>query len=160
MFKLEEEPARTWLAHVIAAHTTRGTPPGTGAHRPPIGADWNPVEAGEEGAVYLLVRGAQEAGVLIAPPGAEIDFEYSDDSDGGCYRFVLAVSAPAPLTLASYAQEMRKLGDRDATGAEAAMAILREAERAANQILRQLTEFIAATAAPSIPGAGCCAGPS
>ncbi len=73
------------------------------------------------------------------------------DCDGGYYRFLLDLSAPARLKLASYAEEMRKLGERDATGIDAAMAVLREARCAANHLLQQLTEFIAATAAqPSI----------
>jgi len=151
MFKLDKESARAWLTRVIAAYEAGDREAGGTAEMPPLGAAWNPLEADEEGTIYLLVRGAQEAGVLTAPPGAEVDFEYSDDCDVGYYRFLLDLSAPARLKLASYAEEMRKLGERDATGIDAAMAVLREARCAANHLLQQLTEFIAATAAqPSI----------
>ncbi len=136
MFKLDQESARAWLTRVIAAYEAGDREAGGTAEMPPLGAAWNPLEADEEGTIYLLVRGAQEAGVLTAP---------------GYYRFLLDLSAPARLKLASYAEEMRKLGERDATGIDAAMAVLREARCAANHLLQQLTEFIAATAAqPSI----------
>jgi hypothetical protein len=151
MFKLDQESARAWLTRVIAAYEAGDSEASGTAEMPPLGAAWNPLDPGEESTIYLLVRRAQEAGVLTAPPGAEVDFEYSDDCDGGYYRFLLDLSAPAPLKLASYAEEMRKLGEREATGIDAAMAILREAQHAANQLLYQLAEFIAATAAqPSI----------
>ena len=116
MFKLDQESARAWLTRVIAAYEAGDREAGGTAEMPPLGAAWNPLDPGEESTIYLLVRGAQEAGVLTAPPGAEVDFEYSDDCDGGVLP-VLAGSqhtspAEACLLRRGNAQARRTRRDR------------------------------------------------
>jgi len=142
-YKFNDEAARTWLAEIISKTRDGNQQEDEYDDLPSVGPAWNPLEEpGGEDDVFLLVRAAQEAGVLSGPPGAELDFEFTDDTDGGYYRFLLELARPARLKLASYAEEWRKLVTRDACGADAALEILREAEITANQMLRQLVEFI------------------
>jgi len=144
-FSLNEEAAWIWLINTVFEYES-GVDTGldTG-ERPPIGVAWHPREVGEEDTTFLLIRGAQEGDVLTAPPGVELDFEFIDDGDGGYYRYLLCIHEPAPLITASDAEEMRRLGERDATGIDAALAILREAVDAGNSTYRQLSTFVAAT---------------
>lgn len=144
-FTLDETRAREWLARVVRAceaelHGDREDPQPSG-ELPEISADWEPRAYEEESTVYLLVRLAGDAGIITAPDGMELDFRYSDDSDGGHYCFHVGVGPR--VELASYIQEMRKLGDHDATGTEAALSILREAVQKANNTLDGLAELIA-----------------
>jgi len=97
MFTLNAEQAQAWLAQLNGPDDEAAAGlPGACTVAPAIGPDWNPRQSGEEDSTYLLVRGAQEIGVLSGPPGTEIDFEFSDDADGGYYRFLLDISTPVP----------------------------------------------------------------
>jgi hypothetical protein len=144
MFTLDEEAANAWLSRSSTTGEADDHSSTSAAATPAISPAWDPIQPGEEDTIYLLVRSAQEAGVLSGPPGAEIDFEFSGDDDGGYHRFLLDLSTPTRLKLASYARDMRALGTRDVSGHLAAVAILREAEWAGNGLLQQLSDFVAA----------------
>jgi hypothetical protein len=144
-FTLDETRAAAWLARAVTAHDAdlrgdTGTPP-PGEELPEITTGWEPRAYGEENTVYLLIRLAADAGVITAPDDMELDFRYSGDDDGGFYCFHVGLGSS--VALASYSQEMRKLGDGDALGTDAAMSILREAVETANYTLDGLAELIA-----------------
>jgi hypothetical protein len=144
-FTLDETHARQWLARAVSAYEAESRGDGDtlqpGEKLPEITADWEPRAYEQESTVYLLVRLAGETGIIAAPDQMELDFRYSDDSDGGYYCFHIGVGPR--LQLASYSEEMRKLGDHDATGIDAALSILREAVQKANYTLDDLAELIA-----------------
>ncbi len=163
-FTLDEGKARNWLRHAAAAYMADeyGEEP-TGilegprpeGELPEIYDDWNPEAPGNEGDVYQVVRCAVDAGVIGKPatppyPGSagasapgdwDLDFEYVDDSDGGYYNFLVWVGLR--LKLATPTAEMRKLGEREAVGVAAALAILTEAVASANRALEALDEYVA-----------------
>lgn len=162
-FTLDKGRARTWLRHAAAAATSTADPDGG---EPPAGLEgprpdgelpgiydgWNPVDPGNESDVWHLVRCAVDAGIIGRPethnPDSEdwdLDFAYSDDSDGGSYFFLIWVNLQ--LKLATRAEEMRRLGQRDATGIDAALAILDEARTSANATLDALDRYMARPAA-------------
>ncbi|TDD23804.1 hypothetical protein E1287_38620 [Actinomadura sp. KC06] len=146
-FEVKEELAWEWLLRaVMSCEMDDGHDP-IGTDLPPIGMAWQPRNVGEEDTAFLLIRSAQEAGVLNRPERAELDFEYVDDGDGGYYRYLLRIDAPAPLIVASAAEEMRHLGNPDAVGIDAALAILREAAGAGNLLSQQMSAFITAVTA-------------
>jgi hypothetical protein len=141
-FTLDEARARTWLRHAVAAcmadldgdEPPADLGPRPAGELPEIGSDWNPVSPGQEDEVYQLVRRAVDSGIIGKPAkGIDLDFEYVDDTDGGYYYFLVRLSWK--LKLATHAYEMRKLGEPDATGIEAALAILNEAVTSANSVL-------------------------
>lgn len=146
-FTLDEPHAREWLTRVVVTNELGecSPDPQLDGDPPPITMTWQPRAVGEEDGTFLLVRAAQETGALRGPPGAELDFEYVDDGDGGYYRYILRLADPKPLLLASPLEEMALLGDPDAIGINAAIAILAEAMDTANQLLTDLATYIAAT---------------
>lgn len=159
-FTVDPVQARHWLRHAVvayAAYANGDEPPADldgprpEGNLPEIDDDWDPRGAGNEIDVYNLVRDAVDAGIIGAPTGAPIDgaterwdleFVYVDDSDGGGYCFMVRLGLH--LKLATWFQEMRKVGERDATGIPAAMAILTEAVTSANATLDALDEVVAA----------------
>lgn len=145
-FMLHESHAREWLTRVVVINELGECGPDSqmDTDPPPITMTWQPRAVGEEDGTFLLVRAAQEAGALHGPPGVELDFEYVDDGDGGYYRYILRLADPRPLLLASPPEEMARLGEPDAIGLNAAMAILAEAVETANQLLTDLAAYVAA----------------
>ena len=142
-FTLDEAKAQEWLRRSVAVYEGGGAPD-DGEHLADFGEIWDPVGVGNEKDVYQLVRNAVYAGIIGRPDSYDIDFEYADDEDGGYYFFLVRVGDGLnQIKLASFAHEMRKLGERDAVGAAAALAILREAVSAANGVLRNLDEYVA-----------------
>jgi hypothetical protein len=161
-FTLDEGKARNWLRYAAAAYmadacgeepTDQPEGPRPEGELPEIYDDWNPVAPGNESDVYQVVRCAVDAGIIGKPatpphPGDseasapcdwDLAFEYVDDSDGGCYYFLVWLGLR--LKLATAAVEMRKLGEREATGVAAALAILTEAVASANEALDALDEY-------------------
>lgn len=55
---------------------------------------------------------------------------------------------PTPLKLATLSEAMPVPGEPDTSGAEAAMANLREAVQAANLLLQQLSNYVEASKTP------------
>jgi hypothetical protein len=147
-FALKEELAWEWIMRAIVSHEMSDIRDPIARDLPPIGMTWKPRDVGEEDATFLLIRNAQEAGVLTAPAHVELDFEFIDDGDGGYFRYLLHVDEPARLIVAAATEEMRHLGDRDAAGIDAALAILREAADAGNLLYEQLSTFISAATSP------------
>lgn len=154
-FTMDEGAARAWLTDLVVAHEVAealGELTLGHAHSPPIGMTWNPADIGEEDTVHLLVRAAQHAGVITRPNHAELAFEYIDDGDDGRYRWLLDLTAPTPLKLSTLSESAPLLGQPQATGVPAALAILREAVEAANLLLHQLSDYVKASTSP--PGSG------
>lgn len=158
-FTLDEDRARNWLRHAVAAHTGTGhappfndtEPARPAGDLPEIDNDWDPRAPGTEQDVSTLVRTAVVAGIIGSPTSRtadgsverwDLEFNYSDDLDGGGYHFTIAPRGG--LKLATFFEEMRKIGEPDATGIPAAMAILAEAVTSANATLYALDDFIAA----------------
>jgi hypothetical protein len=141
-FALAGDDAREWIAEAIVSWETRDGD--RSEDDVPIGLGWEPRDPGEEVAVYLLVRSAQTAGVLRAPRGMSVEFEYVDDGLAPAYRWLLAVTSPATLHVVSGIAPVRGLGTAGALGVQAAMGVLREAVREANRLLEQLADYAAA----------------
>jgi hypothetical protein len=154
-FTLSEDQARNWLRHAAAdymANIYGEEPPADlegpkpEGELPEIYDEWNPGAPGNESDVYQLGRGAVDAGIIGTPEGSALDLDsaYADDSDGGYYYFLVWLNDR--VSLATLAQEIRHLGERDATGVTAALAILVEAHRSANDALDALDEYAAGRA--------------
>jgi hypothetical protein len=161
-FTLDEGHALDWLHHACMAPMDSEEPragggqPWPGSELPEIDDDWNPAGPGRESEAYQLVRGAVEAGVIRRPaappyPGQpaespaddwDLDLEWSSNEDGAYYWFT--IGAGLHLQLVTSSEELRKLGERDARGAAAALAILREAVASANRALDALDKYVAA----------------
>ncbi|MER7877733.1 hypothetical protein ABTY63_30030 [Streptomyces solisilvae] len=151
-FTLHEEEAREWLTELLIAHEMgigfgEKNPVGD-VGSPPIGMAWRPTDPGEEDGVFLLVRAAQTAHVLTAPDEMILDYEFIDDGDECLFRWLLDITLPAPLKLATLAEPLPTLEEPDASGVEAAMAILRAAAQTANLLLQQLSDYIEASKTP------------
>jgi hypothetical protein len=143
-FMVNEELAWEWLMRAIVSREMSDVDDPVATDLPPIGMAWQPRDVGEEDATFLLIRSAQEVGVLTAPAHMEIDFEFIDDGDGGYFRYLLRIDEPACLIVASAAEEMRHVGEPDTAGIDAALTILREAADAGNRLRQQLWTFITA----------------
>lgn len=167
-FTLDEDRAHIWLRHAVAAHVAyiNGDQPPAGlegfspsGNLPEIDDDWDPRAPGSEVDVYDVVRDAVDAGIIGTPVDEtvhgrtekwDLEFIYSDDSDGGGYYFIVRLGLD--LKLATLFEEMRRLGERDATGVAAALAILTEAVTLANATLDALDAFVAARAQEPFEG--------
>lgn len=148
MFAVNEELAWEWVMRAIEAREMGDLYDPVATDLPPIGMGWQPQDVGEEDTTFLLIRGAREAGVLITPAHMELNFEFIDDGDNGCFRYLLCIDEPTPLVVASDAQEMCRLGEPETVSVDAALAILREAAHTANLLLQQLSTFVTASTSP------------
>lgn len=144
VFVLNEELAWEWLMRAIVSREMSDVCDPAATDLPPIGMAWQPGDVGEEDATFLLIRSAQETGVLTTPAHMELDFEFIDDGDGGYFRYLLRIDEPAGLIIASAAEEMRHLGAPDTVGIDAALVILQEAADAGNRLRQQLSTFLTA----------------
>jgi hypothetical protein len=152
-YALREPEARAWLTELVVAHELAeglGDLPTPDGGQPPIGMAWSPTALGEEDAVHLLVRAAQDEGVISKPSHTGPDFEYIDDGDRGRYRWLLDLTAPTPLKLATLSTPLHLLNRGGAVGITAALVILHEAVEAANLLLHQLSDYVSAI----VPGDG------
>lgn len=143
-FYLDKDKARAWL-------TEQQTAVDDGAdYDLDIYQTWEPRDPGEEEKLALLVLLAQEREILTSDPPKWVDFVYEPDSDGGQYsvRVVLEnkTESTYPLYIASFTQEMRKIGERDLLGIDAAVAVLAEVVELANWCLDRLHRFTARVA--------------
>jgi hypothetical protein len=150
---LDEERARAWVTELIVAWEVRESstvdPGAWDQQAPTIDLSWEPRDPGQEDSVYLLVGAAQQDGVLAAPTtGATVEFEYVDDGQDGSFRWLLTFDAPRPLQLVTEPQPIAGLGE-SGWGVEAALGVLRQAAHAANLLMEQLSDYIAATAPPT-----------
>ncbi|MFC8429287.1 hypothetical protein [Streptomyces sp. NPDC057253] len=152
-FALDEEKVFSWLTEIVIDYEfsrafDEEIQSRSGVLPPPIGMDWQPIEPGREDDVYLLVRAAQDADVITSTEGMVITFEFIDDGDRGFFRWMLDVVAPTPLKLATPSEGMPMLAESDVFGVEVAVVILREAVQAANLLVQQLLEHVAARKTP------------
>lgn len=136
-FTLDKDAAAKWLRQAVKQYGE----PDPGQDFPEIDNHWNPVEPDEETEVFQLVRRAVDQGIISKPDqDTDLDFEYVEDGDGGYYHFMVYIGYR--LKLAGHSYEMRKLGERDAIGVPAALAILEEAVTEANFVLNNLDEYV------------------
>lgn len=136
-FSLDETAAAAWLAQ-----------------RNDIDPGWSPVHDDEGGTIGELVSEAQsDNGPITCPPGYEIGYEYSPDSDGGGYRwFVWVPGMPTAAIVTAFTSAPRYAGgipltangrSTTITGPGAALAVLREAVAEPNRVLDELDTYIA-----------------
>ncbi|MCT9084847.1 hypothetical protein, partial [Streptomyces fulvoviolaceus] len=92
-FILHEEEARNWLTELVVAHEIDASFGASSFTRsadfPPIGMAWKPTDPGEEDGASLLIRAAQEAGLVTSTDAMTITFEFIDDGDEGLFRWLL-----------------------------------------------------------------------
>jgi hypothetical protein len=143
-FSLDKEKAREWLRRIVAAYPNKAED--ISGEAPTISADWQTCAIDAEWTAEPLVRGAVEDGILICPDGMDVYFVYDLGSDGGSYHFAVDIGheVTTQVSLATWGYEMRKLGDPDAAGVEAALSILEEAEAFSNKALANLVLLLAA----------------
>lgn len=147
-YALREPEARAWLTELVVAHELAeglGELPAPDGGQSPIGMAWSPTDVGEEDTVHVLVRAAQDEGIISKPSHSGLDFEYIDDGDRGRYRWLLDLTDPAPLKLATLSAPLPVLDRDGAAGITAAMSILHEAVQAANLLLHQLSDYVKAS---------------
>jgi hypothetical protein len=149
-FVLNEEAARAWLTELVVAYEVDASFGGDSVLVSPdsllIGMAWSPRQPGEEDAAFLLVKGAQAVRVIDKPKEMTITFEFVDDGNEGIYRWLLDISAPSPLKLATLTEAMAVLGEPEpeGTGVEIAIAVLQEAVKQANHLIHQLSDYVEA----------------
>lgn len=111
---------------------------------------WDPVEVGNEDQIGNIVMEARTKGIITCPEGAEVDFDYSADGDGGGFQFLVrltrdvAGSRPRIITLASPFGEMRNIVSFQVTGPAAVAEILAMAVVEANAVVADLAAYNAA----------------
>jgi hypothetical protein len=107
-----------------------------------IGADWNPRAGGEETTVSQLISLAMEQGVIAAPDGMSVSFDYGDNGEATYYRYLIDLTRD--LTLATAAVDIQLLGgELSARGINAAVCILNEAAYVATETVSHLDAYIA-----------------
>ena len=114
---------------------------------PSIGTGWRPWQ--DDGcATSDLLSLAQAAGVITGPPGTALEYEQVSDQDGGGYRWLVFLGDEGPrLILAdAFSDSWTK-----ATGAVAALEMLRYAVTAGNELLGDLDRYMIAGARPTPP---------
>lgn len=149
-FTLDEDKARDWIARLIDANEglaedgddlPDGILPSYG-----FGVD---SDYGSE--TWELVAAAFRAGILTdatAPEnGPALSFDFVPwDGEAAGYHWALDLDGTGGLVVRTLFTDMRLLGDgtgRDLGGAELALAVLREAVEAGNQIARGLAAYVA-----------------
>lgn len=140
-FTLDEEKAARWLGEQMAAYEAWLG----GATLPDLTVDsgYSPASDDEGSDTGALVSAACDAGLLAGP--GEIAWDYTADSDGCGFSWLVYLEGPGNVRLTSGYEEMRYLGDSGADpGVPAALAVLREAVSAANGLLDGLDAYIAA----------------
>ncbi|MCP2341150.1 hypothetical protein [Actinomadura rupiterrae] len=147
VFNLDRARAASWLTEAIVRHEmgeafTDSTSP------LPLGLDYRADSIGHEDTAALLIQAAQRDQILTGPDAVTIEFEYSDDGDQGLFRLLLAITAPAPLRVAGEQRPLPELPAAQATGHPAALALLDYTVTIANQLFRQLQDYLTTTRKP------------
>jgi hypothetical protein len=137
-FELDETKAAEYLAAQVAQfecwEATRGSNPA----ELEIGSEYDPRDYMDEGFdTSSVVTCAWEAGLLTGP--GIIDFDYYRTEDAG-YAWMVTLDGPWRLQLSGGFNETRYLGD-GSKGAAGALAVLREAVDAANEMLGNLDGY-------------------
>jgi hypothetical protein len=132
-FRLDEDKARALIKRAIARADDGDD--GQDDETVSFDADWEPRGMDEAETTDDLIYAAGECGAIEGPPGAKLAFQFMADSDGGMYQYRITWEGSWVGFVPPYATEYRKIADRDARGANAAMSILQEAVEEANRIL-------------------------
>ena len=149
--RVDTVKARTWLGRIVEAYPDEAED--ISGEAPTISAAWYSRSAGAEWTAERLVRAAVEDGVLICPPGMDVNFVHERSSGDGSYHFEVSIGhdVTTQVSVNTLGYALRLLGDPDATGVEAAMSILCEAESLTNKALADLTLLLTAQAATGGP---------
>lgn len=142
-FTLDVDKTREWLTRIIDTDTY---PDLTGAAAElDLTEDWSTETPGSEWTAERLIQAAMDDEIIGCPDEMEVYFDFDDREDGGYYRFLVDIGADvaALVRLATLGWEIGKLGNREAQGADAAMAVLSEAVESANGALDNLALLIA-----------------
>ena len=141
-FEVDEASARVELARLIAARDSDDDEtPEAGDDVPGIGSTWQPGQYDQADNVRRLVRYAADNGIIVKPAGMDIGFVLIDDESEPHYFYSVGIG-PA-VTLESAWLRLRKLGNPDVTGLQAALHVLREAVAYANTALAGLAALLA-----------------
>ena len=149
--RVDTVKARAWLGRIVEAYPDEAGD--ISGEAPTISAAWHSRSDGAEWTAERLVRAAVEDGVLICPRGMDVDFVHERGSGGGSYHFEVGIGhdAATQVSVNTWGYELRMLGDPGATGVEAAMSILCEAENLTNKALANLTLLLTAQAGTGAP---------
>ena len=145
-FTLDETRAEWWVGDAIARTCgEREDQPGD-SYLPDLSEDYEAMGDGDgngSGETFNLVAAARDAGIITGP--GELDFNSLESEEEIGYEWLLYLGKPgAHLKLASYYAKISSLGDRDAKGVDAALAVLREAVAEGNALLDDLDRYMAA----------------
>jgi len=142
-FTLDEKRAAAWLARAVAQFEPRSAGETSQAPELELSASYDPHEDDGGATTYDIVAGAKASGLITGP--GEIAFDYDDDSEGEIgYTWLVYLDGPGSLKLFTYYSKIRHLGGQEpGRGADAALAVLREAVSAGNQLLADLDGHIA-----------------
>jgi hypothetical protein len=145
-FSLNRDIARDWVEDVIVAHEMSDLcQSGDAVRMLQLDLAWQPRDPGQEDRVSSLISLAHhQPGLFRRPDEAEAVIEFVDDGDDWAYRYLLQITAPTPVILASPTREARCIGDDSVRGIEAAIGILQETAQAADALLRQIGAFVTA----------------
>ena len=140
-FTLDVDLARDWLAGVV------GSPDPTGFCLPDAFlASWDHERVGE------LVELAQAVGAIRCPAsGVLVAWEWQPQTDGpDGYRFMLEFRHPYPVVLTvadgwtdMWLLDSRPTADEPVKGIANALAVLEQAVQAGNDMLGQLSRYVA-----------------
>ena len=149
-FTLDEDKAREMIAQLLYGY--EGEIAAQYTHLCEIADEYDPRQQFEGGSdTFNLVADARDAGVITGP--GEVDYDHCDSGDGEIGYVWIVRPKGTPLKLTSIYESIGRAGDPDAApGAEAALAMLREAVGQANLILDDLDAYVASRAASQREG--------
>lgn len=133
-FALDETRAAGWLAAYMTDQE--------------IGPEWSPSGDYDGDTIGGMTYEASGQGIITAPDGMTVEYEYTTDGDGGGFRWLLYTGQNyRSLRIASPYQRAWRIGEYDAYGAEAAVLVLANAVEWANNLLDDLAAYVAERAA-------------
>jgi hypothetical protein len=148
-FTLDEGKAAEWIAANIAQSEQFYGDCSSRAPELEITADYSPATDFESGSDTVeLVGSARDAGIIAGP--GELLFDFLADSEGVGYAWLLYLGEPGhTLKLSSGYESLHHLGDgSESKGADAAMAVLREAVSTGNRLLDDLDAYVTSVRGP------------
>lgn len=148
-FTLDEDKAREWIARVIDANEGLA-PTGPGLPDGILSTYGFGVDSDYGSETSDLVLAAFAAGILAdtgQPEDQKLFFDFVPHDGEECgYHWALYLDGTGGLAVRSLFSPMRRLGDssgQDLGGAELAVAVLREAAEAGNQIAAGVAAYVA-----------------
>jgi len=148
-FTLNEKKAYDWLFELVVSwEIALSFDEDWDETLPAIDPDWSPQELGETDTAYHLVHAAQQNAMITTTLDALLTFEAIGSGPEGVFHWFLDIREPTPLRLATLAESISRLGNPEAHGITAALAVLRDAVEAANLLAQQLSDHITARTTP------------